>query len=63
MNFSFKDKKIKQIIFRGNPESMLIPPREIVKPDMALEKFEWKSNKKPTKELVVNGRSFALPGL
>ncbi|MFC3809046.1 OstA-like protein [Lacihabitans lacunae] len=63
MNFSFKDKKIKQITFRGNPESMLIPPREIVKPDMALEKFEWKSNKKPTKELVVNGRSFALPGL
>jgi lipopolysaccharide assembly outer membrane protein LptD (OstA) len=63
MNFSFKDKKIKQIIFRGNPESMLIPPKEIVKPDMALEKFEWKSNKKPTKELVVNGRSFALPGL
>lgn len=50
MRFNFEDKKIKQIAFSGNPESMLIPPNEILKDDLKLSKFEWKKDRKPTLE-------------
>lgn len=52
MQFYFRDKKIKSIVFRGKPESTLIPPKEIATEDMKLERFEWKVNKKPTKESI-----------
>lgn len=52
MQFYFKDKKIKSIVFRGKPESTLIPPKEILNDDMRLERFEWKANKKPSKESI-----------
>ncbi len=54
MQFDFGSKKIKQITFRGNPESTLIPPKEIAKTDMNLEKFEWKTKLKPTKKSIVS---------
>jgi lipopolysaccharide export system protein LptA len=52
MQFYFKDQKIKSIVFRGNPESTLIPPKEIISADMKLDRFEWKTNKKPTKDTI-----------
>jgi lipopolysaccharide assembly outer membrane protein LptD (OstA) len=52
MQFYFKEKKIKSIVFRGNPESTLIPPKEIITEDMKLDRFEWKANKKPTKDTI-----------
>ncbi|OYU64543.1 MAG: hypothetical protein CFE22_18215, partial [Cytophagaceae bacterium BCCC1] len=52
MQFYFKTKKIKSIVFRGKPESTLIPPKEIATEDMKLDRFEWKTNKKPTKESI-----------
>ena len=58
MQFYFKEKKIKQIVFRGKPESLLVPPKEITKEDMKLEKFEWKVANKPTKEIVI-GKKFS----
>lgn len=54
MQFNFGSKKIKQITFRGNPESTLIPPKEIAKTEMNLEKFEWKTKLKPTKNSIVS---------
>jgi hypothetical protein len=52
MRFDFSKKKIKQIAFKGEPESMLIPPNEILKEDIKLEKFEWKTDKKPTRKQI-----------
>ncbi len=54
MQFNFGSKKIKQITFKGNPESTLISPKEITKTDMNLEKFEWKTKLKPTKNSIVS---------
>lgn len=52
MQFYFKTKKIKSIVFRGKPESTLIPPKEIATEDMKLDRFEWKTNKKPSKASI-----------
>ncbi|WP_255066226.1 OstA-like protein [Lacihabitans sp. LS3-19] len=54
MQFYFNKKKIKSIVFRGKPESTLIPPKEIILEDMKLERFEWKVNKKPSKESILS---------
>jgi lipopolysaccharide assembly outer membrane protein LptD (OstA) len=53
MQFNFAKKKIKQIVFKGEPESMLIPPREILNEDLKLEHFEWKIAIKPTLNQVL----------
>jgi hypothetical protein len=60
MQFYFKDKKIKSIVFRGKPESTLIPPKEILNDDMRLERFEWKANKKPSKESIFTKKFGSL---
>lgn len=52
MQFYFNDKKIKSIVFRGKPESTLIPPKEIITEDMKLDRFEWKIKNKPSKESI-----------
>jgi lipopolysaccharide assembly outer membrane protein LptD (OstA) len=54
MQFYFNKKKIKSIVFKGKPESTLIPPKEIILDDMKLERFEWKINKKPSKNSILS---------
>jgi lipopolysaccharide assembly outer membrane protein LptD (OstA) len=54
MQFYFNKKKIKSIVFKGKPESTLIPPKEIILDDMKLERFEWKINKKPSKKSILS---------
>ena len=54
MQFYFSKKKIKTIVFKGKPESTLIPPKEIIIEDMKLERFEWKINKKPSKKSILS---------
>lgn len=49
MKFYFGEKKISHIVFKGKPESLLIPPREIIKADLYLENFEWKDKLRPIK--------------
>jgi hypothetical protein len=53
MQFVFGNKKIKVITFRGDPESTLIPPKEIIETDVKLENFEYKIKLKPSKEDYV----------
>jgi lipopolysaccharide export system protein LptA len=54
MQFYFAEKKIRQIVFRGQPESYLMPPKEIFSEDMKLEKFEWKKDLRPSKKKIVS---------
>ena len=56
MSLGFKERKVKRILFMGNPESKLIPPVEINTGDMKLDGFDWKMDQKPTKEEVVGSK-------
>jgi lipopolysaccharide export system protein LptA len=58
MRLRFGDKKVKQISFLGNPESRLIPPKEIGTEESKLEDFLWKIDKTPSKKSVI-GSKFA----
>ena len=49
MVFHFDRKTIDNIVFKSKPESLLIPPNEVGKEDMYLEKFEWKEKLRPKK--------------
>jgi lipopolysaccharide export system protein LptA len=50
MIFHFEKKTIDNIVFKSKPESLLIPPNEVSKEDLYLEKFEWKDKIRPKKE-------------
>lgn len=60
MQFYFKQKKIKQIVFRGEPESLLIPPKEILTEDMKLEKFEWKTSLRPKLTTIATEKQLSV---
>jgi lipopolysaccharide export system protein LptA len=49
MLFHFDKKTIDNIVFKSKPESLLIPPNEVSKEDLYLEKFEWKEKLRPKK--------------
>lgn len=53
MELNFNDRKVKRILFRGKPESRLIPPSEIGSKETKLDSFEWKIDQKPKREDVV----------
>ncbi len=50
MIFHFDRKTIDNIVFKSKPESLLIPPNEVTKEDLYLEKFEWKDKLRPKKK-------------
>ena len=60
MQFYFKQKKIKQIVFRGEPESLLIPPKEVLTEDMKLEKFEWKTSLRPKLSTIATEKQLSV---
>jgi lipopolysaccharide assembly outer membrane protein LptD (OstA) len=53
MRLSFENRKVKRIAFFGNPESKLIPPREIKSSEGKLSDFSWNLGLKPTKKEVI----------
>lgn len=56
MTLSFQQKKVKRIIFKGNPESKLIPPVEIKENDHKLDSFDWQYENKPKKEDIIGSK-------
>lgn len=57
MRLRFRDRKVKQISFLGNPESKLIPPKEVGTNESKLDDFTWKIDQKPNKKMVLGSRS------
>jgi lipopolysaccharide export system protein LptA len=56
MVFHFDQKKIRNIVFKSKPESLLIPPNEVSKEDLYLEKFEWKDKIRPRRFDFINSQ-------
>jgi lipopolysaccharide export system protein LptA len=54
MIFHFEKKNINNIVFKSKPESLLLPPNEVSKEDLYLEKFEWKEKLRPKKADFIN---------
>lgn len=56
MNLKFVENKVNRIAFVGKPDARLVPPKEITNEEVKLDSFEWKIDKKPTKEEVVGSK-------
>ncbi|MFN3848406.1 MAG: OstA-like protein [Spirosomataceae bacterium] len=56
MNLKFVENKVNRIAFVGKPDARLVPPKEITNEEVKLDGFEWKANKKPTKNEVIGSK-------
>ncbi|WP_337043494.1 OstA-like protein [Emticicia sp. 17c] len=59
MNLRFKENQVKRITFIGNPDSKLVPPKELTTSINQLDGFNWREKEKPTKEDIL-GVNFAI---
>ncbi|GAB3936291.1 hypothetical protein GCM10028804_56480 [Larkinella terrae] len=53
MTIRFMDRKVKKISFYGQPDSKLVPPKELKEADKRLDGFNWRVAEKPTKARVL----------
>jgi lipopolysaccharide export system protein LptA len=53
MTIRFLDRKVKKISFYGQPDSKLVPPKELKEADKKLDGFNWRMAEKPTKNRVL----------
>ncbi|RRB07514.1 OstA-like protein [Larkinella rosea] len=53
MTIRFSDRKVKKISFYGQPDSKLVPPKELKETDKRLDGFNWRIAEKPTKANVL----------
>ncbi|MFC5407960.1 OstA-like protein [Larkinella bovis] len=53
MTIRFVDRKVKKISFYGQPDSKLVPPKELKESDKRLDGFNWRIAEKPTKARVT----------
>ena len=53
MTIRFADRKVNKISFYGQPESKLVPPKELKDADKQLDGFNWRMAEKPTKARIL----------
>ncbi|MGA0558348.1 OstA-like protein [Larkinella sp. VNQ87] len=53
MTIRFADRKVSKISFYGQPDSKLVPPKELKDSDKRLEGFNWRIAERPTKAKVT----------
>lgn len=54
MTIRFVDRKVKKISFYGQPDSKLIPPKELKEADKKLDGFNWRIAERPTKARLLS---------
>jgi lipopolysaccharide export system protein LptA len=54
MVIRFVDKRVNNVSFYVKPEASFIPPHELKEDDKHLAGFEWKEDKRPDKQSVIN---------
>jgi lipopolysaccharide export system protein LptA len=57
----FREGRVNNLSFLVKPEANFIPPHELKKDEMVLKGFEWKSEKKPTRNDVVKSKKTRKP--
>ncbi|GAB3270510.1 OstA-like protein [Larkinella harenae] len=53
MTLRFVDRKVKKISFYGQPDSKLVPPKELKDSEKKLDGFNWRIAERPTKARVT----------
>ncbi|GAB3899286.1 hypothetical protein GCM10028803_20160 [Larkinella knui] len=53
MTIRFADRKVNRISFYGQPDSKLVPPKELKEADKQLDGFNWRIAEKPTKARIL----------
>lgn len=54
IDLRFADRKVKRIKFTGQPDSKLIPPKELKQDEKQLDGFNWRQTERPTKARLLN---------
>ncbi|WP_111628321.1 OstA-like protein [Larkinella arboricola] len=53
MTIRFADRKVKKISFYGQPDSKLVPPKELKDTDKKLDGFNWRIAERPTRARLL----------